>query len=249
MQIIIDKLLINYQDLGSGKLVILVHGWGDNLKSFNDLQKQLAKTFRVISLDLPGFGGSSAPETGWSLDDYAVFINSFVDKIGVSVYSYIGHSNGGAILIKGLANNIIESQKLILIAASGIRDTEKLKKKLIYIGAKIGKLPLKLLPTDYQRGLQKRLYQAIKSDAAVSPKMIQTFRKIVKQDVSEDALRLKTATLLIYGADDKVTPLEFGQIYHKLIKNSRLNIIDSAGHFVHLQEINKVQGLIEDYLI
>ena len=248
MQLIIDKLVVNYQVLGEGRAIVLVHGWGDDLNNFNKLQLNLSKSYKVISLDLPGFGNSSPPASGWSLDNFAKFIASFIDKLDIDVYAYIGHSNGGAILINGLANQTIQAKKLILIVASGIRSSQQLKKKLILVGAKIGKLPLKLLPTDYQLKLRDRLYKMIKSDAAVSPEMIETFKKIVKQDVSEDAAKLQIPTLLIYGKDDNVTPLEYGQIYHQLIRDSQLVVIDGAGHFVHLQEINKVQNLIGDYL-
>jgi len=248
MQLVVNKLIVNYQTVGNGRVIILIHGWGDDLKNFRSMQASLAKSFKVIALDLPGFGGSSAPYTGWSLEDFASFINDFVDKLGLSVYGYVGHSNGGAILIKGLANNLIEANKLVLISAAGLRNTDRLKKRIILVGAKIGKLPLRLLPTAYQKRLQKRLYQAIKSDADVSPQMIQTFKKIVKQDVSEDAMKLSVKTLLIYGKNDRVTPPEYGQIYHNLIRGSRLEIVSEAGHFVHLEEIDRVLNLVKDFL-
>ncbi len=248
MQIVINDLVVNYQVFGEGAVVILVHGWGDNLKNFNKIQISLSESYKVISLDLPGFGESSSPASGWSLDDFAEFIRDFVDKLGVKTYAYIGHSNGGAILINGLANKTLKADRLILIAASGIRSTDKLKKKAILVGAKIGKLPLRLLPTDYQLKLKDKIYKMLKSDASVSPKMIETFKKIVGQDVSEDAMKLEVPTLLIYGREDNVTPVEYGQIYHQLIKSSKLEIIDGSGHFVHLQEADKVEGLIKDYL-
>jgi pimeloyl-ACP methyl ester carboxylesterase len=248
MQLIIDKLVVNYQVSGEGRVIVLVHGWGDDLNNFNKLQLNLSKSYKVISLDLPGFGNSSSPASGWSLDNFAKFIASFIDKLELDVYAYIGHSNGGAILINGLANKTIQAKKLILIAASGIRSTKQFKKQVLLVGAKIGKLPIKLLPTDYQLKLRDRLYKMIKSDAGVNPEMIETFRKIVKQDVSHEATRLQLPTLLIYGKYDNVTPLEYGQIYHQLIPGSKLVVIDGAGHFVHLQEIDKVQNLIGDYL-
>ncbi|HUY53328.1 MAG TPA: alpha/beta hydrolase [Candidatus Dormibacteraeota bacterium] len=248
MQVVINDLVVNYQVFGEGDAVVIIHGWGDNLNNFNKIQANLSKTYKVISLDLPGFGASSTPDSGWSLDDFAAFIKDFINKINVDVYAYIGHSNGGAILINGLASKTLQADKLILIAASGIRSTEKLKKKAILVSAKIGKLPLRLLPTDYQLKLKDKIYQMLKSDANVSPKMIETFKKIVRQDVSEDAIKLKVPTLLIYGQEDKVTPVEYGRIYQQLIKDSKLVIIEGSGHFVHLQEADKVFALIEDYL-
>jgi len=248
MQLIIDKLLVNYQVLGEGKVIVLIHGWGDDLNNFSKMQSNLSRSYKVISLDLPGFGKSSAPISGWSLDDFAGFIKDFITKLDLEVYAFVGHSNGGAILINGLANKTIHAKKLVLIASSGIRATDQLKKKAVLVGAKIGKLPLKLFPTSYQLRLRNKLYRVLKSDAAVNPEMIQTFKKIVGQDVSKDASKLELPTLIIYGKEDKVTPLEYGQIYHQLIKHSKLEIIDDAGHFVHLQKADEVEKIIEDYL-
>jgi pimeloyl-ACP methyl ester carboxylesterase len=248
MQVIIDKLAINYQVAGRGLVVVLVHGWGDDLINFNKLQKFLSKHYRVISLDLPGFGKSMAPDMGWSLDNFSEFLGNFIEKLELSVYAFVGHSNGGAILINGLANKQIKADRLILIAASGIRGTRQFKKTAILVGAKLGKLPLKLLPTDYQIQLKKRLYKAIKSDAEVSPQMLDTFKKIVRQDVTNNASKLRLPTLIVYGREDKVTPLEFGQIYNKLIAGSKLVLINGAGHFVHLQKPDQVETLIERFL-
>jgi pimeloyl-ACP methyl ester carboxylesterase len=248
MQVVINKLLINYQAAGKGPVVVLVHGWGDDLINFNKMQKTLAKHYRVLSLDLPGFGKSTTPDRGWSLDDFSKFLADFVHKLDVSVYCYLGHSNGGAILINGLASKQLKSDKLILIAAAGIRGTEQFKKKAILVGAKLGKLPLKLLPTDYQLELKKRLYKVIKSDAGVNPQMLETFKKIVRQDVTKDASKLHLPTLIIYGREDQVTPPEYGQIYHKLIDDSKLELVNGAGHFVHLQKPDQVEKLIEGFL-
>jgi pimeloyl-ACP methyl ester carboxylesterase len=248
MQVVIDKLLINYQVAGRGPVIVLVHGWGDDLINFNKMQKVLAKHYRVFSLDLPGFGKSTAPKEGWSLDDFSKFMAKFVAKLDISVYSYVGHSNGGAILINGLASSELNAERLVLIASAGIRGTRQFRKSAILVGAKLGKLPLRLFPTDYQLELKKRLYKVIKSDAGVNPQMLDTFKKIVRQDVTKDASKLKLPTLIIYGSDDKVTPPEYGRIFHKLIKDSKLELVSGAGHFVHLQKPEPVESLIEGFL-
>ncbi|HUC79035.1 MAG TPA: alpha/beta hydrolase [Candidatus Saccharimonadales bacterium] len=248
MQVVINKLLINYQSVGNGPVVIIVHGWGDDLLSFVKLQESLSKSYRVISLDLPGFGKSTGPDSGWSLDDFSEFIRDFTDKLKLSVYAYIGHSNGGGILIKGLADKTITADKLVLIASAGVRGTQQFRKTALKVGVKIGKIPLKILPTTYQLELKKRLYKAIKSDAQVNPQMLETFKKIVKQDVTRDASKLSLPSLIIYGRDDKVTPPEYGQIFNELIKGSNLELIAGCGHFVHLQQPEKVEALIEDFL-
>ena len=129
MQIVVDSLLTTYNRAGKGKTVVLLHGWGDSLASLKDIEHKLAQSFDVINVDLPGFGQTQAPSGVWGLNDYAHFIDSFLEKVGVEdVYCFIGHSNGGALLIRGLGANILKSQKLVLIASAGVRPPKTAKK-------------------------------------------------------------------------------------------------------------------------
>src|ERR1700761_1960117 len=103
MQVVVDSLLTQYVRTGKGKVVLLLHGWGDSAAGLRDLQAVLGKRYDVIALNLPGFGGTGNPPVAWGLTDYAQFVAHFLHKIGVSdVYAVLGHSNGGAIAIRGL---------------------------------------------------------------------------------------------------------------------------------------------------
>ena len=87
---------INYKIIGEGDLVVLLHGWGQNIQMMEPLVKGL-KNKKVLILDLPGFGESDEPDNVWSIEDYADFINKFVNKLGYEKCSIIGHSFGGKI--------------------------------------------------------------------------------------------------------------------------------------------------------
>jgi len=58
MKVLVNNQLIEYKDEGSGRVVLLLHGWGTNLATFDQLAGHLAKKFRVIRFDFPGFGQS-----------------------------------------------------------------------------------------------------------------------------------------------------------------------------------------------
>jgi pimeloyl-ACP methyl ester carboxylesterase len=82
--------------------VLLLHGWGANLQTFDGLARPLAPTFRVVRLDLPGFGGTEQPPSDWHIADYAQFVSAFLQKLGVSQPAcIIAHSFGGRVTIKG----------------------------------------------------------------------------------------------------------------------------------------------------
>jgi pimeloyl-ACP methyl ester carboxylesterase len=249
MQIIVDDLLVHYELIGKGRLVLLLHGWGDNSQGLAALQKQLSNQYQVLAVDLPGFGATQAPQEVWNLDNYSQFAASLLQKLELGqLYAVVGHSNGGALAIRAIALQKLSPQKLVLLAASGIRSGQSTKRLLLKFIAKIGNIATIWMPDRYRRGLRKSLYGAAGSDMLVVPELQETFKKTVRQDVQVDAAMLELPTLLVYAANDRAVPLADGQTYHKLIGDSRLEVIPGAGHFLHLEKTDQVTILIEEFL-
>lgn len=249
MNVVVNSLLTNYFSIGKGRVVLMLHGWGDNLSTFGKLQKVLSKNFRVISLDLPGFGQTQPPPLTWDLDDYADFVADFLSKIDAGeIAVLIGHSNGGAIAIRGLSNGKLRADKLVLLASSGIRVKHSLRKYAFKAAAKIGKAASLALPQKTRLNLRKKLYKTAKSDMLAAEHLQETFKRVVTQDIQSDAKTLALPTLLIYGQGDSDTPVLFGVRLHRLIKSSELKILDSAGHFVHQDQPEEVASLVGKFL-
>lgn len=248
MQVLVDDLIINYEKTGSGPTILLIHGWADNLISFRRLQGGLSKKYEVISLDLPGFGKSSKPSSAWGLAEYSDFIGKFVAKLNLRVYGFIGHSNGGAVLIYGLARNKLTADRLVLLASAGIRDGNSTKKQTYKAIAKTGKLLTSVLPKGTRDLIKNSYYDKIGSDYLIAPDMKETFKLVVETDVKEDARKLKLPTLLIYGNADEATPVDYGRTFNDLIGGSKLEVINGASHFVHHDQPEQVEQLIEEFL-
>lgn len=249
MNVVVDGLMTNYQLAGKGRLVLLLHGWGDSAGGLQALAKELAAEYKVLNLDLPGFGASQAPKDVWNLDNYSDFLDQFLSKIDCGQpYAVIGHSNGGALAIRAISLDKLHPKKLILLAASGIRTGHAPRRTVLKIIAKTGNLATIWMPERYRQGLRKSLYNTAGSDMLVAPHLEETFKKTVRQDVKADAARLNLPTLLIYGSDDKAVPVEHGQQYADLIKGSRLEIIKGAGHFLHVDAADKINGLIKEFI-
>ncbi len=248
MNLIVDDLLINYELMGKGKAVLLLHGWGDSARTFKALAQDLSKSYLIISLDLPGFGHSEAPKTVWNLDNYAVFLDHFLSKLAIQPYAVIGHSNGGALAIRAIAISKLKASKLVLLAASGIRNKHGLKRIGLKIVAKTGKAATLWLPSGYRQRLRQRLYGTIGSDLLVVPSLQETFKQTVRQDVQADAAKLSIPTLLIFADQDPAIPLADGRTYNQLIKKSDLKIMHSANHFVHHDQPEQVLTLIKEFL-
>lgn len=249
MQVIVNELAISCTDTGGKKpVVLLLHGWGDNQKTFQGIISVISKNYRIISLDLPGFGGSETPKNAWGLNDYAEFLTSFLKKLEIkSVRSIIAHSNGGAIAIHAVGTHTLGCEKLILIASSGIRDVYKGKKLAIRIAAKGAKMLLRPLPTRVQKKLKKSAYKKIGSDLFVAENLQETFKKIITDDVRVDAKKIGQPTLIIYGKSDTATPPAFGKLYNQDIKHSQLVILE-GGHFLHQDKPDEIAEMIMDFV-
>lgn len=250
MQAVVDSLLTHYELAGTrGQTVLLLHGWGDDLRTFTDLQESLGKKHRVISVDLPGFGQSQPPETVWGIEDYAQFVEHFLSKLKIKqLGGLIAHSNGAAIAIYAVAHGNLQPDKLVLLGAAGIRNKYKGRRRVIKVVAKTGKVATLWLPVKQREKLQKRLYGVVGSDMLVMPQLQETFKKTVRQDVQVDAAQILEPTLLIYGEKDRATPPLFGEIYQNLINGSMLEIVGGAGHFVHHDKPKEVNLLVEEFL-
>lgn len=249
MNVIVNDLLTQYSLTGKGELVVLLHGWGDSSLGLATLNSQLSQNYRVLALDLPGFGGTQPPRETWGLDDYANFVHDLLQKLDLGQpYAIIGHSNGGAIAIRGCALQSLQPRKLILLAAAGVRNTQSARRLVLNVIAKLGKGATFWLPRRVRQALRAGLYSASGSDLLVVAGLQATFKKTVRQDVQADAAKLKLPTLLIYAANDSAVPVADGERYQALIESSRLEIVKDAGHFVQLDQPVQVQQLIEQFL-
>lgn len=241
--------MTHYERRGSGRVLIMLHGWADTLQTFNLLLAELGESYDIVRLDLPGFGATQAPGEVWNLDAYAQFVASFLQKIDVSDYVLVGHSNGGAVAIRGVGAGVLKPQKLVLLASSGVRDTGSTRRMLIKVVAKVGKLLTFWLPKSTRQKLQKRLYGTIGSDMLIAPQLKETFKQTVRQDIQQDATKINVPTLLIYGDQDKATPVAVvGLRLKEHIKDSHLEVLSDADHFVHQAQSAEVARLMKEFL-
>ncbi len=249
MNVVVEDLLINYTVNGSGPVVILIHGWGDSLNTFRPIAEELQKKYKVYALDLPGFGGSQTPQSAYNLDKFVGIVSGFLSKLGIKkVYTYIGHSNGGAIAMKGLSSGVLVSEKLVLIASSGVRTSYTGRQKALRLAVKTAKVPTKLLPKITQKKIRAKVYSAIGSDMLVAENMQETFKNVVTEDLVTDSAMIPSDTLLIYGREDTATPIEYGKLFSKQIENSKLVVIEGADHFVHQTKSAEVVKQISSFL-
>jgi pimeloyl-ACP methyl ester carboxylesterase len=159
-----------------------------------------------------------------------------LDKLEIKNPILIGHSFGGSVIIKHLSSGE-SAKKAILISPSGIRKSGV--KILFYkIIAKIFNLIFSLPGLNvWKDRLRRKFYEAIDSvDYIEAGRMTESYKKIIRDDLTEEMKKISVPVTLIWGAEDADTPISQGETMQKLIKHSKLRVIRNAGHFSFIDQ-------------
>ena len=240
-QIIINNLLINYYSVlpdkkSSNKTLIFLHGWGvDSKLWFKLIPELINKNYSLYFLDLPGFGQSQMPNTTYDVDDYKKIVYEFVKKLGLKSINLIGHSFGGRIAIKIAAENPDFLDKIILVDTAGVVTASKIKK----LSALIAKIIGPIFKPSFMQPLRRKLYFLIGSEYLENEKLSKIFSKVVSENLTRLLTHIKKPALIIWGKNDLITPLYYGQLMSKLIPKSKLIVFEKAGHFSFLDQPEK----------
>ena len=248
MNINIDGLNINYIDEGSGEVVVLLHGWGSNITLFQSMTKLLSSKYRVIAMDMPGFGESDEPSTPWNVDNYVDFVIKFLKNFDVKSAVFLGHSFGGRVIIKMFERKSLpfEITKIILADSAGVKPKKTLKQKSKIKTYKIGKAVLNFAPVKalFPDALDKLRSKSGSADYnAASPVMRQTLVRVVNEDLTHIFPKVTPPTLLIWGENDTATPVSDACLMEKLMPDAGKVVFPNCGHYSFLEkqfEFNRV---------
>ena len=238
--VFVDNLKINLKVVGQGEPILILHGWGSSIKSWLRVQEFLAeKGFKVIVLDLPGFGKSMTPLRPWSVEDYSNFVLKLVQKLELSKFFLFGHSFGGRIAIKFVAKYPDKLTGLILCGVPiGPSDVKSYSFTL-----KVAKFAKKFSFLPGFQSFRKIFYKYIlkKTDYfELKGVMKETFKKIITEDLSSFLTKIRTKTLLLWGEKDEIEIVK--------IPNSKLIIFPGIGHNPHLEAPEKLVETINNFL-
>ena len=253
MIIDINGIKTNYIKEGDGEAVMLLHGWGSNIKLFNGIIKLLSKKYTVYALDMPGFGESDEPKEAWNVDNYVDFVLDFLKKMNISSAHLLGHSFGGRVIIKMVTRKPVgfKPLKLMLVDSAGIKPKKSLKQKAKIRVYKISKgffslKPMKKLFPDAIENMRKKNGSADYN--AASPIMRACLVKVVNEDLTHLLSQIKQSTLLIWGDKDTATPLSDAQLMEKLIPDAGLVVVKGSGHYSFIEQPVFVHRVIASYM-
>lgn len=224
---------------GSGQSVLFLHGYGSKKESFYYQINFLSQYFTAVAPDMPGFGSSEPIEEAWSVGDYARWAGEFISAQKLDRPHIIAHSFGARVAFKLLSDRPELCDKLIITGGAGLvkpRSKQYIRRVKAYRTVK------KFFPKLAERKFGSVEYRSL------TPVMKESYKKIVNEDLSECASRIKNKTLLIYGANDSVTPAEEeGKTFNRLICGSKLEIME-GGHFCFCERPSDFNNIIYGFL-
>ena len=238
MKININNLNINYIQYGTGKDIILLHGWGQNIEMMKPLGDNFSDRFRITILDLPGFGESEEPKETWTIDKYELLLEEFLKKLNIKKPIVIGHSFGGRLAIRFSARNPIE--KLVLFGSPCIRIKEELP---FHVKVLKG---LKKIPGLNDFGEYMKKYIGSRDYKAASPIMRQTLVEVVNEDLSKYAREIEEPTLLIWGDQDDEAPLSEAKELEKIMVDAALIVLPGT-HYAYLENLPQVVNILNNF--
>ena len=246
---------IYIDDIGSGFPLVLVHGYLGSSEMWNLQKEFLSKHFRVITPALPGFGESYKAQSLNNIHSIAEFVFKCLDEKKISEFHLMGHSMGGMI-VQEITKIVGERvNKLICFATGSIGDIpgrfetmDETREKLKKDGTKISfsRVPPKWFVKGYKDKNYFLCENAVKN---VSLETADNSFLAMKNWKGIDNLKnIKNETLIIWG--DKDISYNFDQVdtLSKNIKNSRLEIFKGCCHNVHLEQPDKFNILIKNFL-
>jgi 2-hydroxy-6-oxonona-2,4-dienedioate hydrolase len=254
----IDNLLVRYLDKNKrGVPLLLLHGLGGSIESWNNNINFLSTKFRIIALDLPGFGLSDKPKISYSIKFYVNFLEKFIQRIKLNHLFIIGSSLGGHIAVEFTLKNRKMVDKLILLSPAGslpksFKGTRELKRYIRIVNARSSEEISRIL-ISIDNSMVNRSYAESMYERLSLPGAKQAFISALKgsaraQRYNNQLEKIDTSMLLIWGKKDRLIPLKFIRPFMEH-GNSRIIIIENCGHRPHVENPRLFNKVVKDFLI
>ena len=262
---------VGYRRAGAGEPILLIHGLAGSSRTWDDVIPQLAEHYDVIAPDLLGHGESAKPLGDYSLGAFASGVRDLLSVLDIPSVTVVGHSFGGGIAMQLAYQHPHLVDRLVLVGSGGLgREVSWLLRILTLPGAEYlmpiwFPKPLVDSATDVGRQLGRRNIRSPKlaemwraySSLAGAPNrtaFVRTMRGIIDpggQMVNAlDRLYLAAhlPTLIIWGDQDGIIPVEHAYAAHEAIETSRLEILEGVGHFPHVESPEVFTDVLLDFM-
>jgi pimeloyl-ACP methyl ester carboxylesterase len=259
-----------YEEQGHGSPVLLIHGFGASTYTWRFVAPELAKTHRVIAVDLKGFGQSDKPfDERYSVLDQAELLAQLIEEKDLRNLTLVGHSFGGgvALLLALKANQRLDGRitRLVLLDSIAYPQNIPVFFRLLDMPL-VSQLGVRMVPPLVQTRIalqiayfddskidpeEVELYAAPLKTAAGKHAIIYSARQIMPDGIAELSESYNTIglpTLILWCDHDRIVPLEVGIKLRRTLPNSTLRLVEDCGHMPQEEQPASTLSLIKGFI-
>lgn len=264
----IDGMQVHLRDEGprdDSLPIVLLHGTSASLHTWEGWAAGLRATRRVISLDLPGFGLTGPfPDGDYSMAHYVQFLTHLLDTLGVKRAVVGGNSFGGGLAWRLAVAEPPRVARLVLVDASGFASTPA----SLPIGFRLAQVRwlAPALRNVLPRSVVERSVRSVYGDTTrITAALVDRYFDLTRRTGNRASLRERFAqmkpgelseriagitapTLILWGALDRLIPVENGEALHRAIKPSTLVVFDGLGHVPHEEDPARTLPRVKKFL-
>ena len=258
-----ETLRIHYMDEGDGEPLVLVHTIGQSIYTWRCLYASLTQHYRVIAVDMPGFGYSSRPDVySYTIEEQSKALELFLDAIGIESAHFMGFSMGCAYVMDLCLRQPERAGRVILLAPGGL--TPEMP------------TPVKLLDSGLFGGIAAALFgirtvENVLSDCffdltvGLNEDVVTEYYKTISDSASRRALRLsihnfedetlvsqlrttEMPVLILLGSEDRWRTSAQTELFHAAIPDAGYAMVRNAGHLLHEEKPDKVISAVLEFI-
>src|SRR5271170_6289017 len=259
---------------GSGPVILLIHGIGDNSTTWTTVQSKLAQRFTVIAVDLLGHGQSDKPRADYSIAAYANGMRDLLSILDIERATVVGHSLGGGVAMQFAYQFPQLVERLVLVGAGGVTKDVNIVLRLasLPMGSEalaLLRLPLVLPALQFfgraagmvlgSTGVGHDLPDVLRvlaelPEPTASAAFSRTLRAVVDWRgqvvtmLDRCYLTQSVPVQLIWGEDDSVIPVSHARLAHSAMPGSRLEIFPKSGHFPFHDDPDRFVEVLERFI-
>jgi pimeloyl-ACP methyl ester carboxylesterase len=256
----IGDMSVHYLEAGEGDPLLLVHGIGQSLYTWRKNFYELAKTFRVLAVDLPGSGYSGRPDVAYTIEETSQFIEGFLNALQIKTCHIAAFGSGALYALYFMYANPKRVKKAAVIAPGGL--TASCPKQVRMLGGKmfnrmgammLNEKTIRILLEDcyFDRTLVtdddvKEYYLPI-NDTVSKEAIVRAVSNLDMGTVMDVLREIEQRVLILWGVDDSWRPAEMANLFHTGIKNSQLTEIRNCGHLLHEEKPDRFNAMLLEF--
>jgi pimeloyl-ACP methyl ester carboxylesterase len=261
----VDGVSVHYRGEGSGPVLLLLHGNGASLHTWEGWASALEDRFRVVRIDLPGFGLTGPhPRGDYRTEAYLDLLARFIDKLQLKPLVIGGNSMGGGLAWLYAVAHPDQVSALVLVDAAGYPRPDA-KPPLVFRLARLPLVSTLLAHFDPERLVADGLHKMYGDPTRVTPELVERYvqlalrpgnrqafaarNRVAQVDHSADVRQLKLPTLILWGAHDQTIPLSAAHRFAADIAGSQLIVYPELGHIPMEEEPIETAADVRRFLV